>query len=306
MKRSLLFGGIGIAVLAVTIPAGAVIQNQVSRPHVEPKATEVVVDLPTTTLEPTTTRSEPSEPPTTEPTRPTTTEAPPETKPAPAAEPKLVNFELRLECGTRTVENVVMNVCHWGDPNVDGVKGYKVWRAIGDNGREVIGRTEGHESSERNAKAGLRYAYAIEAVGEGGASLGYSNTVVVVLPEPPLALRLTCVPRVIENKLGVVCEWSAVQSDAVRAYQLWRKVGDGARELVTTVPASAQRRYFDINVQRGQNIAYTVVALNGDGAAIISSDVVRVTIPNETPTTTVKPVETTRPAELQPTTTAGN
>ena len=38
MKRSFLFGGIGVAVLAVAIPAGAVIQNQVSRPKVEPQA----------------------------------------------------------------------------------------------------------------------------------------------------------------------------------------------------------------------------------------------------------------------------
>ena len=211
-------------------------------------------------------------------------------------EPKPTNFELRLECGTRTVENAVMNVCHWGEPNVDGVKGYKVWRAIGENGREVIGRTEGHEWSERNAKPGVRYAYAVEAVGEGGASLGYSNKAVVTAPEPPLALRLTCVSKVIETKLGVVCEWSAVKRDGVRAYQLWRKVGDGARELVTTVPADGPRRYFDTNVQPGQHIVYTVVAVDGDGSVIIGSDGVRVAIAVEA-TITVKPVETTRPAE---------
>ena len=192
MKRSLLFGGIGITVLAVTIPAGAVIQNQVSRPRMEPVAETVVVDLPTTTAEPTTTRSEPIEPPTTEALRPTTTEAPPEPKPTRPPEPKPVNFELRLECGTRVVENAVMNVCHWGEPNVDGVKGYKVWRAIGDNAREVIGRTEGHEWSERNAKPGVRYAYAVEAVGEGGVSLGFSNKAAVAT-EAPLALKLSCV-----------------------------------------------------------------------------------------------------------------
>ena len=308
MKRSLLSGGIGIAVLAVTIPAGAAIQNQVSRPHIEAAADVVTVDLPTTTVEPTTTRSEPIAPSTTEPVQPTTTEAKPEPTPTRPVEPKPVNFELRLECGTRTVENAVMNVCHWGEPNVDGVKGYKVWRAIGENGREVIGRTEGHEWSERNAKAGLRYAYAIEAVGEGGVSLGYSNTVVVALPAPPppLALKLTCVSKVIETQLGVVCEWSAVERDGVRAYQLWRKVGDGVRELVTTVPADGKRRYFDINVLRGQNIVYTVVAVDGAGSTIVSSDSVRVTIPVETPVTTVKPVETTtRPAGSEPTTTAG-
>ena len=308
MKRSLLSGGIGIAVLAVTIPAGAVIQNQVSRPHIEPRV-EAVVDLPatTTTIATTTTRPEASEPPKTEPAAPTTTEAKPEPQPIRPVEATPVNFELHLECGIRTVDNAVMNVCHWGDPNVDGVKGYKVWRAIGDSVREVIGRTEGHEWSERNAKAGLRYAYAVEALGDGGVSLGYSNTVVVTLPVPPLALRLTCVPRVIETTLGVVCEWSAVDGDRVRAYQLWRKVGDGTRELVTTVSATAPRRYFDVNVQRGQNIVYTVVAVDGDGAVIIASDGVRVTIPNETPTTTVKPVETTttRPAGSEPTTTVG-
>src|SRR4051812_29817155 len=128
MKRSLLSGGIGIAVLAVTIPAGAVIQNQVSRPHIEPAADVVVVDQPTTTtieattVEPTTTRSEPSVAPTTEPVRPTTTAAVPEPTPTRPVEPKPVNFELRLECGTRSVDNAVMNVCHWGEPNVDGVK----------------------------------------------------------------------------------------------------------------------------------------------------------------------------------------
>jgi len=76
--------------------------------------------------------------------------------------------------------------------------------------------------------------------------------------------------------------------------------------LVTTVPASGQRRYFDTNVQRGQNIVYTVIAINGDGGAIVGSDAVRVTIPNDTPTTTVKPLETTtRPAGSEPTTTVG-
>lgn len=305
MKRSLLSGGIGLAVLAVTIPAGAVIQNQVSRPRVEPAAATEVVELPTTTVETTTTRSEVTEPPKTEPERPTTTEAKPEPVPTRPVEPKPVNFELRLECGTRSVENAVMNVCHWGEPNVDGVKGYHVWRAVGDGAREIIGRTEGHEWSERNTKAGVRYAYAVEAVGDGGVSLGFSNKAVVATPAPPLALKLSCIAKVIETKLGVVCEWSGVERDGVRAYQLWRKVGDGVRELVTTVPADGKRRFFDTNVQRGQHIVYTVVAVDGEGNVIIGSDGVRVVVPNETPTTTVKPVETTRPAEPKPTTTVG-
>ena len=93
--------------------------------------------------------------------------------------------------------------------------------------------------------------------------------------------------------------------DGVRAYQLWRKVGDGARELVTTVPASEPRRYFDTNVQRGQHIVYTVVAVDGDGTAIIASDGVRVVVPTEAPPITAKPVETTRPAGSEPKATVG-
>ncbi len=305
MKRSVLSGGIGIAVLAVTIPAGAVIQNQVSRPRMEPVADTVVVDLPTTTVETTTTRSEPIEEPKTDPVRPTTTEAAPEPKPTRPVEPKPVNFELRLECATRSVENAVMNVCHWGEPNVGGVKGYKVWRAIGENAREVIGRTEGHEWSERNAKPGVRYAYVVEALGDGGVSLGYSNKAVVASPEPPHALKLACVAKVAETNLGVVCEWAAVKRDGVRAYQLWRKVGDSDRELVTTVAASDPRRYFDTNVRPGQHIVYTVAAVDGDGNVIIASDGVRVAVPTEAPKTTVKPVETTRPEGSEPKTTVG-
>ncbi|HUP72208.1 MAG TPA: hypothetical protein VM282_04110 [Acidimicrobiales bacterium] len=307
MKRSLLSGGIGIAVLAVTIPAGAVIQNQVSRPRVEAQVeAAALVDLPTTTSETATTRPEATEPPKTEPTRPTTTEAAPEPKPVRPVEPKPVDFVLRLECGTRMVDNAVMNVCHWGEPNVGGVKGYKVWRAIGDGAREVIGRTEGHEWSERNVKAGVRYAYAVEAVGEGGTSLGYSNKAVVAAHETPLAPRLNCVSKVVETQLGVVCEWTPVKRDGARAYQLWRKVGDGARELLTTVPADGPRRFFDTNVQRGQHFVYTVVAVDVDGTVIIGSAAVRVVISIETLTTIVKPVETTRPADSEPKSTVGD
>ena len=305
MQRSLLFGGIGIAVLTITIPAGALIQKQVSRPRVEPVAETIVVDLPTTTIETTSMEPEPIEAPTTEPLRPSTTAASPEPKPTRAPEPKPVYFELPLECGTRAVEYAVMNVCHWGEPNVDGVKGYKIWRAIGDGAREVIGRTEGHEWSERNVKPGVRYAYAVEAVGEGGVSLGYSNKAVVATPEPPLALKVTCVAKVVETKLGVVCEWTAVKRDGVRAYQLWRKVGDGARALVATVPASDPRRHVDTDVQRGEHIVYTVVAVDGDGTTIIASEGVRVVVPSEAPATTVKPLDTTRPVVSEPKPTVG-
>jgi hypothetical protein len=302
MKRSLLFGGIGLAVLAVTIPAGAVIQNQVSRPKVEAKADTQFVEPPTATFETTTTVKE-TPPPATEPTVPPTTEAKREPEPTRPAPPKPVEFVLRLECATRTAENVTMNVCHWGEPNVDGVMGYHVWRAIGDNPREVIGRTEGHEWSERNAKPGVRYAYVIEAVGENGVSIGFSNKAAVAAPVPPKPFKLACVPKLGEGKLGVVCEWSVASNDRVRAYQLCRTVGDGARELVTTVPADGARRYFDTNVQRGQIIVYSLVAIDGDGATVVATDGVRVVIPTETPTTTAKPVDTTRPKEPGVTTT---
>lgn len=302
MKRSFLFGGIGFAVLAVTIPAGAVIQNQVSRPRVEAKADAVFVEPPAPTFEtPTTTVAAP---PSTERAKPVETVPEPKREPEPTRppEPKPVDFVLRLECGTRTADNVTMNLCHWGEPNVGGVQGYHVWRAIGDKPREIIGRTEGHEWSERNAKPGVKYAYVVEAIGANGASLGYSNKAAAVAPEPPKPFKLACVAKVAEAKLGVVCEWSAAPNDRVRAYQLWRKVGDGARELVTTVPADGTRRFFDTNVQRGQQIVYSLVAIDGDGATVVATDGVRVVIPTETPTTTAKPVVTTTPEGTDPTT----
>jgi hypothetical protein len=298
MKRSLLFGGIGFAVLAATIPAGAVIQNQVSRPRVEARADAVFVEPPAPTFETTTTTVAP--PPSTEPVKPVETVPEPKPEPTRPPEPKPIEFVLRLECGTRTADNVTMNVCHWGEANVGGVQGYHVWRAIGDKPREVVGRTGGHEFSERNAKPGVKHAYVVEAIGANGAALGFSNKAVASAPDVPKPFKLVCVAKVAEAKVGVVCEWSAAPNDRLRGYQLWRKVGDGARELVTTVPVDGARRFFDTNVQRGQQIVYTLVAIDGDGATVVATDGVRVVIPTETPTTTAKPVVTAKPEGTEP------
>jgi hypothetical protein len=147
----------------------------------------------------------------------------------------------------------------------------------------------------------VRYAYVIEAVGENGASIGFSNKAAVAAPEPPKPFKLGCVAKVAEGTLGVVCEWSALPNERVRAYQLWRKVGDGARELVTTVPAGGPRRFFDTNVQHGQQIVYSLVAVDGDGATILVTDGVRVVIPTVEVTATVKVVATTSAEGSEPT-----
>ncbi len=301
MKRSLLTGGIGAAVLAVAIPAGAIIQNQVSRPSTDEPPAPVVIDESATTLgEPTTTVAHTEPPVTTEPKPVVTEPAPTTTEPKPEPTRPKPEYVIRLDCAAKVADSGDVNVCHWTDPATDGVRGYKVWRSgPGTEQRQVIGVTDGHEWSDRNVKPGNKYSYVVEAVGEG-VSFGFSNVVTVEDPLPPAVLKLWCSPKFSEAKWVVVCEWSALNRDGVAAYQLWRRIGDGTKQLIATIPSTANRRNVDTDVSAGQGITYIVVAVNGDDQPLLASDGVRVVIPNEAPTTTVKPVETTEPTVTAP------
>jgi hypothetical protein len=310
MKRTLLTGGIGAAVLALAIPAGAIIQNQVSRPSTSDAPVGVAVDEPATTVvEPPTTVAETPKPHATEPaptvTEPSTTVT--EHKPEPVRTEPKPEFVIRLECAAKVADTAIMNVCHWTEPTVAGAGHYKVWRiVVGSESRQVIGSTDGREWVDRDVKPGMKYAYAVEALGDAG-SVGFSNTVTIEDPQLPAVFKLWCSPKLTGTTWAVVCEWSALNRDGVKSYQLWRKVGDGTRELIATLPATANRRNVDVNVQPGQGITYVVVAINGDGATMQSSDPVHVVIPTELPTTTTaKPVEsptTTAPKATEPTVT---
>ena len=219
----------------------------------EAKVAVAVDDLPTTTIEVTTTRREASEPPKTEPTRPTTTEAPPETKPVRPVEAKPTNFELRLECGTRTVENAVMK-CACGNPS-DGVK-----EKLARDRRERRG-SFGHRRSLM-VRAPRQPGFAtlcVEGSHEGGI-VWYATSRVTA--RPPLALRLPVSPRY-RTKLGV----GALSAVNAMAFVLssGAQGGDGARELGTTV-LRRPRRYFDLTVQPRQHYVVTRRGVDGDAA----------------------------------------
>lgn len=311
MKRSLLSTGAAALVLAAALPAGAAISGHLDRsePSLAPAGAAGAVE---TTAPPSSapeaTRPEPTRP-APAPERPATTElARPEPRPEPTPVPAAVRpvetrpenrpeLAIRLECGARSADSAAVVHCAWKTSADADLIGYRVWRIAPESAREVIGRTERHEYVDRTVETGHRYTYAVEAVGRDGGSHGLSNTVQVAVAAPtrPQAMRLGCALRAAEAERAVVCEWSAVDAPALRGYQLWRSVDNGARELVASVGREGVRRYVDTAIRPGQAIEYRVIALDGDGNQLGAGEIARVRVPGgePIPTTTVRPAEAT-------------
>ncbi|HEV8296728.1 MAG TPA: hypothetical protein VGQ20_05525, partial [Acidimicrobiales bacterium] len=298
MKRTLLTGGIAAAVaIGTLVPAGAAVLGWTDRAGLETE-TVATTDEVATTETPTSTeapRPDVTEvpgtaaPPTTEVETPATTEAPRPTEPE---RPAVDAF--RLECKLRTTGFAI--VCDWAEPEFDGVRGYRVWRSVNDAGRVPIGETARRAWVDERIEPGHGYRYVIEALGQGGETLGWSVVAGVRVPERTDALRLACVAKLIDGRQTVVCEWSESTRPDVRAYRLVRRLGDRPRETVAEIPADGRRRVVDTAVEPGQRWTYGVLALDGDGKVIGEGGPVAVSIPRFEPApTTTTTVEVHEP-----------
>lgn len=94
-----------------------------------------------------------------------------------------------------------------------------------------------------------------------------------VRPPDVKVLSLGCEGRRVETNLGAVCRWSA--ADGVRAYQLWRIVDRGHRELVGTYDNTTTIARDDVP-DDAHLVRYAVLGLDGDGDIIARSRVERV------------------------------
>lgn len=95
-------------------------------------------------------------------------------------------------------------------------------------------------------------------------------------------LRLGCSVTRYHAAPAVVCRWSAVESDKLRGYKLWRTVGAPGthpRQLIGKIPADARLRHLDTRVRRGHVYTYLVVAVAKDGSRIAVGGPVAVRIP---------------------------
>ena len=103
------------------------------------------------------------------------------------------------------------------------------------------------------------------------------RAVVDVRPDirPPKVdvLSLGCEGRREGENLGAVCRWSA--ADEVRAYQLWRIIDRGERELVGTFDNTTTIARDDVP-DDARVVRYAVLGLDGDREIVARSRVVRI------------------------------
>ena len=87
-------------------------------------------------------------------------------------------------------------------------------------------------------------------------------------------LKLECEGRRGDDgSLGAVCRWSS--ADTVRAYQLWRIVDRGHRELVGTYDSTTNIARDDVP-DDARLVRYAVLGLNGDRKIVARSRVEQV------------------------------
>lgn len=308
MKRSFGLTGAALAVALVALPAGAAVTiDQLTggseAPQlvaaVAPTSSLVPVDDTSTSTRPAQSSAPRGDSPAERPEQSAATRAEPE-RPAPATTRRETpeGAVIRLECGPRSAEGVAVIHCGWRGPELDGIAGFRVMRGLDGTVREVA-RTREHVWSDRDVAAGKRYTYVVEALDAEGRTVAVSNKAPAAIDAPVAPIRLGCVPRSTEGNLAVVCEWSAVERGGVRAYQLWKAVGEGERQLLATFFAEDARRYVDSRVEPGQRLRYAVAAIDGEGNVIAKSEVAAVGLPPEpvrsTTTGSIRPTESTRP-----------
>lgn len=194
---------------------------------------------------------------------------------------------LRLRCrGVLNADGLPEVRCKWTAPTVDSAHVVVLQRNDG-SGFESIWRTANVQRNryvDTDIEAGQRYRYRVRvfdankhlvaASRSNGAGVPIPSIDVleigceagVIHPTPTdVALRDVAVTDAIAGHKVVECKWTGTEN--VRAYQLWRLVNRGHRELVGTY----DNETFNAKDRPGNDalvVKYAVLALDADGEII--------------------------------------
>jgi hypothetical protein len=82
---------------------------------------------------------------------------------------------------------------------------------------------------------------------------------------PGLApIEMVCAARVVGDRIGVLCEWTAPADVDATSYTVLRNRNGGDTEVVGTLRATAPRSFGDRDVLAGDRVIYVVRASAGD------------------------------------------
>lgn len=138
---------------------------------------------------------------------------------------------------------------------VDGATAYRVYRRTVDADGTVSSWTNfskitSVKYSDKTAKSGTKYEYAVRAYSDGGNSILSSEKEIVYLAIPELSVEATV--------KGVKITWEKVAG--AESYKIYRKISDGSWKEYKTV-SSSKASYTDTSASSGKTNSYKVVAV---------------------------------------------
>ena len=156
-----------------------------------------------------------------------------------AGKPKLKSIE--------TTEHGVL--IKWG--KVSGADKYRVYRKTSKSDWECIATTSNTYYTDKTAKSGTKYYYAVKSQNEAGNSSLSNEFSKYYLADPTLKT-----PK--STKSGVKLEWSKVKG--ADGYYVYCKTGSKGYERIATVKGSTKVTYTDKTAKKGKKYTYKVKA----------------------------------------------
>ena len=138
---------------------------------------------------------------------------------------------------------------------VAGATAYRVYRRTVDADGNVsswkyFDKITATKYSDKTAKSGTKYEYAVRAYTDGGNSVLSSEKAIVYLAIPEFSVEATV--------KGVKITWEKVAG--AESYKIYRKISDGSWKEYKTISAS-KTSYTDTSASSGKTNSYKIVAV---------------------------------------------
>ena len=167
----------------------------------------------------------------------------------------------QLKCSKPTlksIENTEYGVLtKWG--KVKGADRYRVYRKTSKTEWEYIGYTTNTYYTDKTAKSGTKYYYAVKAINEAGSSSRSGALSKYYLADPTLK-------AISNSEYGVRISWGKITG--AEKYSVYRKTSSGSYSKIGT---TSKAYYTDKNAKSGRKYYYIVKAVKGSATSASSN-----------------------------------
>lgn len=170
-------------------------------------------------------------------------------------------------------------VVEW--PAVDRASSYVVERSSDAAGRfEEIGRPDRASFRDSTFQSGETYAYRVHAIAgtAAGEAEGRSSETAAITPRDVFAPGKPAGLRAVATETSVELSWEQNAEPDLKGYRVRRRQ-QGAEPVVLTEALLESASYSDREVARGQEYAYEVIAVDGNGNESEPSEGTTVRVP---------------------------